>query len=166
MPISMQVFLRFATLVSLATGIGFGIVPALRASRGDLMSGLRASRTSSVYFGSRGCRITPLLVGQFALCMVVVAIAGLLALSLYKLRTLDVGFSRDQVVMFEVKTGKRAFTPERRAAFYEALLDRLRQNAWRAVDDAGRPKPHGLQFSGAPHRSAQDSRKSAAVFPA
>ena len=118
--------LGFATLVSVATGIGFGIVPAVRATRGDLTSALRAGRTPSAASGRyRSPLGRPLLVGQFALCMVVVAIAGLLALSLYKLRTLDTGFSRDQVVMFEVKTGKRAFTPERRAMFYEALLDRL-----------------------------------------
>jgi predicted permease len=66
-----------------------------------------------------------LLIGQFALCTVVVAIAALLALSLYKLRTLDTGFAGDQVVMFQVKTGTRAFTPEGRAVFYQTLLDRL-----------------------------------------
>ena len=120
--------LGFAMLVSLATGIGFGVVPAIRASRGDLMSGLRASRKSSAAVGRyRSPLGRPLLVAQFALCTVVVAIAGLLALSLYKLRTLDTGFSRDQVVMFEVKTGKGAFTAERRAAFYQNVLDRLHQ---------------------------------------
>jgi predicted permease len=116
----------FATLVSVATGIGFGIVPALRASRGDLTSALRVSRTSSDsrrrYRSPLG---RPLLIGQFALCTVVVAIAGLLALSLHKLRTLDVGFARNDIVMFQVKTGKQAFTHESRGAFYEALLDRL-----------------------------------------
>ena len=118
--------LGFATLVSAATGIGFGIVPALRATRGDLTSALRAARTSSAASGRHRAPLgRPLLVGQFALCTVVVAIAGLLTLSLYKLRTLDTGFLRDQIVMFEVKTGKGAFTPERRAAFYEDLLERL-----------------------------------------
>jgi predicted permease len=118
--------LTFATLVSLATGIGFGIVPALRGSRSDLTNALRAARTSTAAGGRYRSPIgRPLLVGQFALCTVVVAIAGLLALSLYKLRTLDTGFARDQVVMFEVKTGKGAFTPERRAMFYDALLEQL-----------------------------------------
>ena len=120
--------LAFATLVSVATGIGFGIVPALRATRGDLTTALRAAHTSnaarSKYRSPLG---RPLLVGQFALCMVVVTIAGLLALSLHRLRVLDTGFSRDQVVMFHLKTGKRAFTSESRAAFYGALLDRLHQ---------------------------------------
>jgi predicted permease len=121
--------LGFAMLASLATGVSFGIVPALRVSRGDLTTALKSSRTSTMaggrYRTHQSLLGRPLLVGQFALCMVVVAIAGLLALSLYKLKTLDTGFSRDQVVMFEVKTGKRAFTPERRAMFYEALLERL-----------------------------------------
>jgi predicted permease len=68
-----------------------------------------------------------LLVGQIALSVIVVAAAALLGRSLYKLQTLDTGFTRDNVLLLDVETKDQSFSNERREAFYPALLDRLRQ---------------------------------------
>jgi predicted permease len=61
-----------------------------------------------------------------ALGVVVIAVAGLLARSLYNLKTLDAGFSGDRVLVFTLDSHGTTLDDERRAAVYADLLDRLR----------------------------------------
>jgi macrolide transport system ATP-binding/permease protein len=118
--------LAFTTLASVLTGIGFGLTPALRATRIDILSSLK-----TIAPFRRGRPRSPvgktMIVGQIALSVIVVAAAALLGRSLYKLRALDTGFARDHVLLFDVDARDDAFTGERRTAFYPALLDRLRE---------------------------------------
>jgi predicted permease len=117
--------LVFAALVSVLTGVAFGLVPALRATRVDLSSVLK--RAGGVRRRSRAPVGKTLLVAQIALSVMVVSAAALLGRSLYKLRTVDTGFTRADVLLFDVGTMDQGFTNERREIFYPALLDRLRQ---------------------------------------
>lgn len=87
--------LGFTLLASLATGILFGLAPALRAARVDLTPALKEGR----YAGSSRQRIGKVLVvSQVALSLILVIGAGLLVTSLRKLNNVDAGFDRDQVV--------------------------------------------------------------------
>lgn len=81
--------LGFAALITLATGIVFGIAPALRASRA------RIQETLTVRGDSGGIRLrahNALVVGQIALCVVLLVSAGLLTRSLIALARVQPGF--------------------------------------------------------------------------
>ena len=118
--------LVFTTLVSILAAVAFGLVPATRATRVDLVSALK-TLASVRRKRSRSPVGKTLLVGQIALSVIVVAAAALLGRSLYTLQTMDTGFARANVLLFDVETKDQAFTNERREAFYPALIDRLRQ---------------------------------------
>ena len=78
--------LLFTLGTSLATGIGFGLVPALRATRMDLTPALKEGGTT----GSSHHRLTTgnaLVVAQIALCALVISIAGLLTRTLINLKS-------------------------------------------------------------------------------
>jgi len=91
--------LAFAMAAGFLGAAGFGLLPALRATRADLTAGfLRMGR--SVAGGQRLQRT--LVAGQIALTMALLAGAGLLARSFYNLSQVDLGFRADNVVSFHV----------------------------------------------------------------
>ncbi len=91
----------FAALLSLAAGISFGIVPALGASRLDLVEafktgGLRSTTRSSLRFRSW------LIAGEVALTLVLVIGASLLIRSLYALSMVDPGFNPHHILTAKI----------------------------------------------------------------
>jgi predicted permease len=136
--------LLFTLGASLLTGIGFGLVPAFKATRLDLTPSLKASGNLGP-----GRLHSPvgrtLLVAQLALCVLVVSAAGLLVRSLRNLRTLDAGFTRSNVLLFDVNTATGGFTSQRRAAFYPELARRL--SALPGVESAALADRSPLDFS-------------------
>ena len=82
--------LLFTLLVSVVTGVLFGIAPALRSARQDALAATRAAR-SAVAARSGWDRAT--ITAQVALCVVLLVEAGLFARSLASLRAVDAGFS-------------------------------------------------------------------------
>jgi hypothetical protein len=87
-------FLLYTVLVSLAVGLGFGLLPALRASRIDLNETLKTG-AAGVTAGRRDGRLRGMLVvGQIALAIVLLAGAGLLIKAfLVSSRTDDLGYN-------------------------------------------------------------------------
>jgi predicted permease len=83
--------LGFALAASLATGILFGLAPALQASRSNPQEGLKDGlRTGS---GVAGARLrSTLVVAEFALSLVLLVAAGLLVKTLWRLQRVDPGF--------------------------------------------------------------------------
>jgi predicted permease len=113
--------LLFATGVSLATALLFGLAPALAASRVSLDSLLRGARSS------RGGRLRPaLVVFQVALCTLLLTGAGLLVRSFQQLHGVDPGFDAAHVVTFTVYPGLSGYSQERCDKLRLALLDRVR----------------------------------------
>jgi putative ABC transport system permease protein len=107
--------LAFTMLVSLATAILVGLLPALRLSRTDLNAALKAGVRSR---GARTGRTRAVLVvAQVALAMVLVTCAGLLIKS-FLLRTRISGFSPDNVLIAQLPT-----LPSGRV---DAIVDRVR----------------------------------------
>ncbi len=120
--------LAFTTAVCVATGVAFGLAPAFRATRVDLTPALKATGASAGAASGRGPRWVAgkaLVVAQISLSLLVIAAAGLLVRSLGNLRTLDAGFTRESVLLFNVETG-RTFDSPGRFAFYSSLHERLR----------------------------------------
>ena len=118
--------LGFTIAVAVLTGVGFGLVPAFAATRVDLTRALKEAGTEARRRGRLGAG-KMLVVGQIALCVLVIAASGLLVRSLQNLRTFDAGFDRDDILLFNLSTGGNAFTPQSRAALYADLEQRVRR---------------------------------------
>jgi predicted permease len=95
--------LLFTFLVSVAVAILFGLAPALRGSRVDLTSGLKESGGDASRAGGRWLPLNHwLVITQVAISIVVLNGAGLLVRTLLKLRTEDVGFETQNILLFRV----------------------------------------------------------------
>ena len=114
-----------ALLVTVGSGIVFGLVPALAASRGMHLALKDATRGSSGGVTRHRLR-TALVTGQLALAVVLLVGAGLLVRSLLRLQQNDLGYSVDSVLTFEVNlSGQRYSTAESQDQFFDALYGRL-----------------------------------------
>ena len=118
--------LAFTLLTALATGVGFGLAPALRASRPTLQAVLGATRNAGGSLARR--RLSEMLViAQIALGVVLVAGAGLLIKSFWRLHQVDLGFRPEQVIAADVPIP--AFPSDsaaRSQAFYAAVIEQAR----------------------------------------
>jgi predicted permease len=119
------VVLGFAALVTLATAIAFGSVPALRFGT---IAPVNALRQQSRTTGSRtqGRVRSGLAAVQLALALTLLTGAGVLLASLYRLQHVDHGFHADGVLTFEVNLPSARYDATRRTAFHEELAQRLR----------------------------------------
>jgi predicted permease len=119
--------LLFTVGVCMATGILFGLVPALRALNVELNSTLKNAAPGAVGGSKRGFHMGKLLVaGQVALSLLVLFAAGLLIRSLQNLRHIDVGFDRDRVLSVRVDLITAGYdTPEKSIAVARELHDRI-----------------------------------------
>jgi predicted permease len=113
--------LLFAVFLSSTSALLFGLVPAIRAARVDLLSALRT--------GSPGARTgrfrlgRALVAGQIAVSLVLLIGAGLFVRSLIKLQAIDAGFDPDAVLLFQLAPTQATALPERRE-IYRQLVSR------------------------------------------
>ena len=112
--------------VSLLAGIAFGLVPALRASRSDLVPALKSNYAQ----GASGRRFTltnGLVVAQVAASLVLLVVAGLCLRSIGGARTIDPGFRTDHRVVLSFSPALMGYDDPRSVEFYRVLIGRLRQ---------------------------------------
>ncbi|HXJ91932.1 MAG TPA: ABC transporter permease [Terriglobia bacterium] len=93
--------LAFTFLVSLATAILFGTVPALRTTRVDVAPALKEGR-GAVSAAGRGGLAKILIVSQVALSLVLLIGAGLFLRTLVNLANVDAGFNKENVLLFAI----------------------------------------------------------------
>jgi putative ABC transport system permease protein len=126
------VVLSFTFGLSIITGVLFGLAPAIQGSRGDLQQVMREAAPSASAAG-RASRIRgALVVGEFALAFILLAGAGLLVQSFWRLERVDLGFRPDAVLTARIwlpqpndpKSGPY-FTHEARVSFYRRVLERV-----------------------------------------
>ena len=118
--------LMFTVLVSLATGLIFGLAPALQAAHFNLNDTLKESGRDSDA-GSRGNRIRGLLViSEVAVSFILLIGAGLLINSFVRLRNVDPGFRAANVLTMRIVLPEVRY-PDRkgRARFYDELIRRV-----------------------------------------
>src|SRR6185295_4646601 len=124
--------LGFTAALSLTTGILFGLTPAIQGSQVDLQQVIRES-TPSASTAARAARLRSLLVvGQFALALVLLVGAALLVQSFWRLQQVDLGFNPASVLTARIwlpqpnlpETGPY-FKHDARVAFYRRVLDRV-----------------------------------------
>ena len=88
--------LGFTFLVSVLTGIGFGLLPALQATRTNLNSSLKEGGTKHERRPPASPRSHALVVAEIALAQVLLVGAGLLIMSYVRLTQINPGFNRRQ----------------------------------------------------------------------
>jgi putative ABC transport system permease protein len=121
------VVLALTGLIALLTALAFGTIPALRASRVHPQEVLREStRGASAGLGRSRLLRTSVIV-QIALALVLLLGSGLMIRTLSRLLASDPGFDPAEVTTAQLSVAGSAYdTPERRPAFFDELLERVR----------------------------------------
>src|SRR3954463_12569617 len=115
--------LGFSLLVTLATGLAIGLLPALQASRVNLLEALKEASRGSVGSGSR--LRGGLLIAEVSLSLVVLIAAGLLLTSFARLQRVRPGFEPAGVFTAQLALPPERYPREKLVAFYEQLYQRL-----------------------------------------
>ena len=119
--------LAFTMLISLATGVIFGIAPAIQASRNVTHDSLKeGGRTSMGGAASQRVRRW-LVIAEFALSLVLLVGAGLLMKSFFRLQEVDPGFRPDGVLTMRISLPDEKYKqPAQIRQFFLELLRRVR----------------------------------------
>ncbi len=125
----------FTFVLTLVTGIVFGLVPALRASRPDPWTTLKDTMGSIAGSGGSLFLRKSLVAAQVALSFLLLFGAGLFVRSLQNLKGADTGVELDNLVTFQLSPAYSGYTVERAALFNQQLVDRLRASG--GVKSAG-----------------------------
>ena len=118
--------LAFAMCLTFATGIIFGLLPALRASRPDPWTTLKDTVGSIAGTGGSLFLRKGLVTAQVALSFLLLFGAGLFVKSLQNLKTTDTGVALDNLVTFQLSPALSGYTETRAVQFNRDLLERLR----------------------------------------
>jgi predicted permease len=117
----------YAIAISLATALGFGLVPALRASRPDLVAALKGDRTGGHEGRARSSFLSrALVVGQLAVSLVLLVAGALLTRGLFEAQHVELGFDPSHVSALSFDLGMNNYSLEEAQAFQRQLLERLR----------------------------------------
>jgi predicted permease len=117
--------LAFTLLLSMATGLLVGTVPALRSSSMDPARQLRSESRASPSTRSTRLR-SSLVVGQVALSVVLLIGSGLLIRSLARLSTVDLGFDSENLLTGQLQIQIPDYpTPEERNRFFASLQEEI-----------------------------------------
>jgi macrolide transport system ATP-binding/permease protein len=118
--------LGFALLLTLLTGVTFGLIPALQSSRLDLNTAMKGDGKSFVSGKKSGRSLRNALVGaQVAVCTVLLLAAGLLLRGLYYAQTVDPGFEEKNVAEMFLNLRTQGYDQHRATAFIGQLLERI-----------------------------------------
>jgi putative ABC transport system permease protein len=116
--------LLFAVILTIATGLLFGLAPAWHAAKTDLNEVLKqVTRASS---GGRSHLRNGLAAAELALATMLLIGAGLLAQSLLRLQHVNLGFQSDRLLTFQLQLPTTTYPPDTTASVYRTLLESLR----------------------------------------
>jgi predicted permease len=120
--------LGFTFGISLLTGILFGLAPALRATRLDLAPALKPMSRGGTGAETGGGRVPVgkvLVISQVALSLALLVVAGLFVRSLQKLGGVQLGYTRDNLLLFQIDPVTAGYKGEAAPRLLQELLDRL-----------------------------------------
>jgi putative ABC transport system permease protein len=118
--------LLFSLLISVLTGLIFGLMPSLHAAKVDLTTSLKEGGRGATE-GVRGRSFrNVLMIAEVSLALLLLIGSGLLIKSFVRLRQVDVGFQSDKLLTANVALSEVKYeSPTQRAAFFRQLLQRL-----------------------------------------
>jgi putative ABC transport system permease protein len=118
--------LAFTFLVSVVTGVVFGLVPAIHSSKTELTEALKEGGRGSGE-GARRNRVRGVLVvSELAIAVVLLVGAGLLIQSLWRLHNVSPGFESQNLLTFVVGIPSVKYPTEKQDRFYRDLVGRLK----------------------------------------
>lgn len=138
--------LLFTVVVSMLTGLFFGLIPALDVSRADVNEVLKAGSKSVT--GGKSARVwrDSLVILEVALSLILLVGAGLMIKSFRQLVNVQPGFDPSNVLTGRISLSGTVYgQPEQRAAYVDQTLERLRSMP--GVESAAFVAP--MPFSGA-----------------
>jgi predicted permease len=115
--------------VTLLTGVLFGLAPAVHATRVTVFPALKGSRSASAGEVPKG-RVAfgqVLVVAQIALSLVLLIGASLFAVTLLNLRTTELGFNQEGLLLANVDATRAGFEGNAVKSFYSSLRERVRR---------------------------------------
>jgi putative ABC transport system permease protein len=134
----------FTFVVAILTGMAFGLVPALHATR-SVQDALKEGGRGAISTRASGRLRASLVVAEMALAVMLLVGAGLLMRSFVRLQAVDPGFRPDQTLSFELTLPESRYKEDTKIiAFFDQLMPRLR--ALPGVRDAAAVM--GLPLSG------------------
>jgi len=114
----------FTLGLSVITALLFGLVPAMRASRPDLVEALKDGSLLFGRVGRSGLRNT-LVVVQVSLSLVLLATAGLFLRSLGNASSIDIGFKSDNLLMMSMDPKLQNYSHDKTVQFLSQLRERV-----------------------------------------
>jgi predicted permease len=139
--------LFFTLVVSLLTGVVFGLAPALQASRPNLSLALR-DRSSIPSRANRWFSLrNGLVMGQVALSLVALVGAGLFLRSLQKTQEIDPGFETKELMIISFDVGAEGMEVNRGQDFFKQAVERVSQLPMVKSASVGGTPPLGFGFS-------------------
>ena len=118
--------LLFTIAVSLATGLLFGLAPAIQSTRLDITPALKESRASVTR--TRGHRFglgQILIAAQIAISLLLVISAGLFVRTLANLRSVSLGFNKDNLLLFHLDAKQAGYDDPAAKHFYQSIRGRI-----------------------------------------
>lgn len=140
-----RVFL-FTLVVSLLTGLFFGLIPALQATRPDLISTLKDESTRASGSRTRGYLRNALVVAQVTLSVLLLVSAALFVRSLLKTQTANPGFNPKGVLLQATDLSLSDYSEEEGLIFHQEVLRRVK--ALPGVENATLARIVPLSFEG------------------
>jgi predicted permease len=119
--------LAFTFGLALATGVGFGLVPALQSTRPNIAPTLKDQVGNIMGGGAQVTFRKVLVAAQVMLSLLLLIGAGLFTRSLSNLHSLDPGFQTGNLVQFAVNPRSIGYDQPRTAAFYRRFEERMRR---------------------------------------
>lgn len=117
--------LAFTAVISLATGLLFSLLPALKTTKADLGIALKDQQSTANTSTAHARFRKTMVVAQIALSLILLTGAGLFARSLSNLLHVDSGFRMQHLLTFSVSPRLSGYTPERTLTFARDLQGRL-----------------------------------------
>src|SRR5438128_3060740 len=118
--------LAFTAGITLLTGLSFGLVPALQASKPNLNETLKDAGRGSTEGGRRHLVRSALVVLEVATALVLLVGAGLMIKSFLRLQNVDPGFNPNNALTVKIALPRKKYAePDQQAAFYNQLLENV-----------------------------------------
>ena len=118
--------LLFTLVMSVATGLLFGVAPVVQSRFVDLMNTIKEGHRDGGNPGRHSVR-RALVIAEVALAVMLVVASGLLLRTVYNLTRVDAGFDRSRMVTFSMTLPRSGTEGGQRAPAFQRLLDTLRQ---------------------------------------
>lgn len=117
--------LAFSLLLALGSGIAFGLAPALRATRPDLVTAIKVEGANVSTQSARSRLRSALVVAQVSICIVLLIPAGLLMRGLHRVLATDPGFETKKLLSVGYSLGLSGYDTQRAKLFQKRLMEQL-----------------------------------------